>query len=86
MKSAKRGDMVLVHWDDIHEKSEWDSQEHPEPSVVNVQSVGWVSRWGKLVVLVRTYGTWPDKSRQAGDSMTIPRGCITKVEILRAHE
>jgi hypothetical protein len=80
------GDLVLVRWDDILDDPNWQAEEHPEGEVLKCESVGWVSRWGRFIVLVNTFGMSGEATqlhKRAGGILTIPKGVVTGFEVLK---
>lgn len=82
-KSPAAGDLIILHWEDIREDSAWQDTDTPEGELHLCESVGWVASWGKKIVLTRTFGRSDDK-RVAGDTLTLPKGCVTHWEVLKA--
>ena len=82
MKAPKPGALVLLRWEDISEDPEWQDDDKPKGQVTVCESVAWVVRWGRHIVLTRTFGVTGGK-RAAGDRLTIPRGVVLSCSVLR---
>lgn len=77
MRAPRKGDLVVVSWDDITGTAGWDAE---APECESIESVGWVSSISrKHILLVRC-----KSDDVAGAHLCIPRGCVTKISVI--HE
>tara|TARA_R100001510_G_C7624846_1_gene184911 strand:+ start:255 stop:488 length:234 start_codon:yes stop_codon:yes gene_type:complete len=70
----KKGDRVLVEWEDI--VADLHSEDEIEPA--KAQSVGWIESKTKRYIRLTT-SKYLDKSKVA-DRIVIPMGCVNNIE------
>lgn len=80
----KRLQLVLVHWQDIHESPGWGEEWEHEGSLIDCLEVGWVvHRDKKKLTLARGLCDPEAESRTTGSYVTIPMSNITLIQRLK---
>jgi len=74
----KRGDLVFIEWDDI--RTDLSTEEDSVP--LKAIAVGEVHQLAKQWVRLRS-GWYVNPEWKIKDTIVIPRGCITKVRVLK---
>ena len=73
----RKGEIVLLTWDDI--RTDLSTDEYREPLIA--YAVGCVAKQDKKTVWLKS-GWYKDPEFPAKDTITIPKGCIRKIEKL----
>lgn len=83
MRSPKVGTLVRVEWLDASRQAHW-TFDAPSTQVTRCESVGWVGALTvEAVTLVPHRAKDSDGEFQHFGDMTIPRRCVTLMEVLR---
>jgi hypothetical protein len=75
----KQGDIVWVRWMDIRTDLSTDEYKDPIESI----SIGYIGKQSKKTLWLKSSWYTDGKEWPAKDTITIPKGCIEEVRILK---